>query len=137
MSAEEDKTFLDYRILGLLGSILIIVSEFIPWLSSFTLINIYLLSLGADVLSAYLYLFPLISGVICLMGNLIILKRPNFKLNSVIINIIGLSFLLLFFFYFIPNEILYLTDAGIGFYCCFTGFILVIIDIMTILVVKE
>lgn len=137
MNSSIPSQYVKLRIAGLIGSILMIISEFIPWFSSFSLFTILLYSSSLSIENAYLYIFPLIGGSICAIGSISILKRPDYKINAAIINIIGLSFLLLFLFFIIPNELLYLSDAGIGFYVCIAGFFLVIIEIMSILLVKE
>ena len=123
----------DYRLIGLAGSISLIISNFLPWFSGFTLLDLYLIMTYVAIEDSFLYLFPLMSGIICLIGCIMILYTEDFRINSVIINFIGLSFLLLFFFEIIQDVQLFISTIGIGFYFCVAGFLLVIIDIINIL----
>ncbi|TFG29361.1 MAG: hypothetical protein EU532_03225 [Promethearchaeota archaeon] len=127
----------DYRFTGIIGSILIIISEFLPWFSQFSLFDAYVLYTITAVEEAFLFLFPLISGIICLIASILILKNLEYKINSVIITFIGLGFLTFFLVEFIPGELFYLSKAGIGFYLCIAGFIIMIINIILILISKE
>ncbi|MHA1292161.1 MAG: hypothetical protein ACTSQJ_05775 [Promethearchaeota archaeon] len=127
----------DYRLIGIIGSFLLIISEFLPWFSEITLFEFYMFTTAIKIEDSFLYIFPLMTGVICLIGCGLVLYSEEYKINSVIINFIGLSFLLLFLFDFIPNQIKYIPKAGLGFYCCIAGFMLVIIDIINVLLTKE
>ena len=42
---EKLKSYIDYRLIGLAGSILLIISEFLPWFSGFSCLDIYILLL--------------------------------------------------------------------------------------------
>lgn len=128
---------LDFRVIGLVGSILIIISEFLPWVSQFSLLDLYILFTITAVEESFLFLFPIISGIICLIATFLILYNIEFKINSVIITFIGLSFLSLFLVDFIPGEIFDLSKAGIGFYLCITGFVIMFIDVILILISKK
>ena len=128
---------LDYQFTGIIGSILIIISEFLPWFSQFSLFDAYILYTITKVEEAFLFLFPLISGIICLIASILILNNFEYKINSVIITFIGLGFLTFFLVEFIPGELFYLSKAGIGFYLCIAGFIIMIINIVLILISKE
>ncbi|MFX1260188.1 MAG: hypothetical protein ACFFAN_20245, partial [Promethearchaeota archaeon] len=112
-----------------------IVSEFLPWISDQNLIEIYIITTSVAIGMSFLYLFPLISGIICVIGNILLIYNEEYRINSVIIIFIGLGFLLLFFFDLIPR--LYLSNISLGFYFCLTGFLLSIIDIIIILITKE
>ena len=127
----------DYRFTGIIGSILIIISEFLPWFSQFSLFDAYVLYTITAVEEAFLFLFPLISGIICLIASILILKNLEYKINSVIITFIGLGFLTFFLVQFIPGELFYLSKVGVGFYLCIAGFIIMIINIVLILISKE
>lgn len=131
----EIKNYIDFRLIGLAGSILLIVSEFLPWISDQNLIEIYIITTSVAIGMSFLYLFPLISGIICVIGNILLIYNEEYRINSVIIIFIGLGFLLLFFFDLIPR--LYLSNISLGFYFCLTGFLLSIIDIIIILITKE
>ena len=124
---------IDYRLIGLVGSILLILSEFLPWFSGFSCLDIYILYTIVAVEESFLYLFPLISGIICLIGCILIILNESYRINSVLINFIGLGFLLLFLFEIIPGELFYLPRAGLGFYFCIAGFLITIIGIIMIL----
>ena len=136
---EKNWNFLDFRFVGLVGSILLIVSEFLPWFSGFSLFDAYILYTITAVEESFIFLFPLISGIICLVASLLIIYNLEYKINSVIITFIGLGFLTLFLVDFIPGELFYLSKAGIGigFYLCIAGFMIMIISIMLILIAKE
>ena len=128
---------LDLRLIGLVGSGLLLISEFIPWFSRFSLWDLFILGLEIESGDFYFYLFPLISGLICLIGNAVILYREELKINSVIVNFIGLSFLLLFLILIVPSEFRYLSDAGFGFYVLLIGFLLEIVGLMNTLLMKS
>jgi len=128
---------LNLRLVGLLGSILLIISEFLPWFSGQSLLDIYIFSTYVAVEESFLFLFPLISGIICLIGNIIVYYDIEYKINSVIVNFIGLGFLLLFFFEIIPGEVFYISGLQIGFYCCIAGFFIVLINVINVLMISE
>ncbi|MFX1339284.1 MAG: hypothetical protein ACFFDK_11800 [Promethearchaeota archaeon] len=134
---EKSLNFLDFRLVGLVGSILLIVSEFLPWFSEYSLFDVYILYTNTAVEESFIFLFPIISGVICLIASLLVLSNLEYKINSVIITLIGLGFLSLFLVDFIPGELLYLSKAGIGFYLCIAGFMIMIVNIILILIAKE
>jgi len=125
--------YLDYRLIGLSGSLLLIISEFLPWFSGFTCFDIYLLYTVVAVEKAFLYLFPLISGIICLISSVLIIYNQSYRINSVLISLLGLGFLILFLFEIIPGELFYLPMAGFGFYLCIAGFLVSIIGVVLIL----
>ncbi|NVM43917.1 MAG: hypothetical protein HWN79_03280 [Candidatus Lokiarchaeota archaeon] len=130
------KKYLDFRLLGLAGSILLILSQFIPWFSNQTLLDIFIIKTIVPIGDSFLYLFPLICGIICLIGTIVIISNIEYRINSVIINFIGLGFFLVFAFRIIPEELLYLPNA-LGFYFSIIGSILVFFDILNILLTKE
>ena len=130
------KKYLDFRLLGLIGSILLVLSEFIPWFSNLTLLEIFIIRTSLLVDYAFIYLFPLICGIICLIGTIIILYNIEYRINSVIINFIGLGFFLFFAFRIIPEELIFLPNA-LGFYFSIIGSILVFFDILNILLNRE
>ena len=128
---------LNLRLVGLLGSILLIISEFLPWISGQSLLEIYVFYTYVKVEESFLYLFPLVSGIICLIGCIIVYYDSDYKINSVIVNFIGLGFLLLFFFEIIPGEVFYISGLQIGFYICIAGFFIVLINVIIILLINE
>ena len=125
------------RLGGLLGSILLIISEFLPWISGQSLLDIYIFSTYVAVEESFLFVFPLISGIICLIGSIIVYYNIEYKINSVIVNFIGLGFLLLFLFEIIPSEVGYISGLQIGFYCCIAGFFIVLINVINVLMINE
>ena len=131
------KKYLDFRLLGLTGSILLILSQFLPWFSSQSLLDIYIISTSVAIEDSFLYLFPLICGIICLVGVIVIIYNLDYKINSVIINFIGLGFFLVFIIEIIPRELLYIPYAEIGFYFSIIGSILIFFDILNILLIKH
>ena len=131
------KRYLDFRLLGLTGSILLILSQFLPWFSNQSLLYIYMISTSVAIEDSFLYLFPLICGIICLVGAIVILYNLDYKINSVIINFIGLGFFLIFIIEIIPRELLYIPYAEIGFYFSVVGSILIFFEILNILITKQ
>lgn len=125
------------RLVGVFGSILLIISEFLPWISGQSLLDIYIFSTYVAVEESFLFLFPLISGIICLIGSIIVYYNVEYKINSVIVNFIGLGFLLLFLFEIIPSEVGYISGLQIGFYCCIAGFFIVLINVINVLMISE
>ena len=131
------KKYLDFRLLGLTGSILLIISQFLSWFSEQSLLTIYILTTSVAIEDSFLYLFPLISGIICLGGSVLIIYKIEYRINSVIINLVGLGFFLVFIFEIVTKEFIYLPTAQIGFYFSIIGSILVFFDILNILMIKE
>lgn len=128
---------LNLRLVGLIGSILLIISEFLPWISGQSLLEIYIFYTYVKVEESFLLLFPLVSGIICLIGSIIVYYNVDYKINSVIVNFIGLGFLLLFLFEIIPSELGYISGLQIGFYCCIAGFFIVLINVINVLMISE
>ena len=56
-------------ILGISGPILLILSEFFFWFSDYNLFELYVIFTDLQIENSFLFLFPLISGVICLIAN--------------------------------------------------------------------
>ena len=131
------KRYLDFRLLGLTGSVLLVLSQFLPWFSNQSLLSIYIISTSVAIEDSFIYLFPLICGIICLVGAIVILYNLDYKINSVIINFIGLGFFLIFIIEIIPRELLYIPYAEIGFYFSVIGSILIFFEILNILLTKQ
>ena len=131
------KGYLDFRLLGLTGSVLLILSQFLPWFSSQSLLIIYILTTSVAIEDSFLYIFPLICGIICLVGALVNIYNREYKINSVIINFIGLGFFLIFIIEIIPRELIYIPYAEVGFYFSIVGSILIFFDILNKLLIKQ
>ena len=131
------KKFLDLRLLGMIGSIFMILSQFLSWFSGISLLGRYLIMISYSLESSFLYLFPLISGSITLVGSLLILFKGEYKVNSVIIIFIGLGFFLIFLIELIPQDFVYIATAEIGFYLSIVGALLVLLDIINILIQRR
>jgi len=131
------KKYLDFRLLGLTGSILLIISQFLSWFSNQSLLYIYIVTTSVAIEDSFLYLFPLISGIICLVGTGLIVYKIDYRINSVIINFVGLGFFLIFVFEIVTEEFIYLPTAQIGFYFSIIGSILIFFDILNVLTIKE
>ena len=95
-----------------------------------SLFDVYLIITFVNIEDSFLFLFPLISGIICLIGCGIIIYDNAYKINSVITKVIGLGFLLSFFFYYIPYERDFLPNAEIGIYICIIGFLLILFEVI-------
>lgn len=137
MEMVEIKKFIDLRLLGIIGSILMILSQFLSWFSGISLFSIYLIMISFSLGNSFLFLFPLISGSITLVGSLLILFKREYKVNSVIIIFIGLGFFLIFLVELIPQDLPYIGTAEIGFYLSIIGAILVLLDIINILIQRR
>jgi len=123
------------NILGLIGSILIIVSEFLVWFSSISLFEYYFITIDIAIENAFLYLFPLMSGLICLSGNILMIFNSSHRVKFGILNIIGLSFLLIFLLQMIPlHQFIYLINQ-LGIYVFIAGLILILINLINILII--
>ena len=131
------KKYLDFRLLGLIGGFFLIFSEFLSWFSGNSLIDLFIIYLSLEIEYSFLYVFPIISGIICLIGTILILYNENYRINTVIINFVGLGFYLVFIFELIPREFPYVIYAEIGFYISVSGGILILFDILNILLMKE
>lgn len=131
------KKYLDFRLLGLTGSILLILSQFLYWFSNQSLLYIYIITTSVAIEDSFLYLFPLISGIICLVGTGLIVYKIDYRINSVIINFVGLGFFLIFIFEIVTEEFIFLPTAQIGFYFSIIGSILVFFDILNVLILNE
>ena len=131
------KRYLDFRLLGLTGSVLLILSQFLPWFSSQSLLTIYILTTSVAIEDSFLYLFPLICGTICLVGALVNIYNEEYKINSVVINFIGLGFFLIFILNVIPEQFPHIPYAEIGFYFSIVGSILIFFDILNKLLIKH
>ena len=127
------RKYIDLRLIGIVGSCLLIVSQFSSWYSGNTLINIYLITTSVAIEDSFLYLFPLISGIICFIGTFLVLYKLDYKINSVIINFIGLGFFLIFIFEIISKDFPYISSAEIGFYFAVIGALLILLDILNVL----
>jgi len=130
----ELKKYLNSLTIGLIGSILLIISEFFSWFSNYNLFEIYLITTSVEIADSFLFLFPLLSGIICLFASLLPIYRIELNIKSVILSIVGLGFMLLFFIEYISQEIEYLSNSGIGFYLGVIGFLLVLFNIINILI---
>jgi len=124
-------------IFGLSGPILLILSEFFSWFSDYNLIELYVLYTDLQIEYSFLFLFPLISGIICLIANVLVIYKSEFRIKSIILSFVGLGFQLLFFIDHISQEIEYIYDAGLGLYLGVFGFLLIIINVINILSTVE
>ena len=133
----ELKKNIDFLILGLSGSILLILSEFLLWFSDYSLINLFIIAEEVEIDYSFILLFPFVSGIICLIANTLIIYDFRLKIKSVLITIIGLGFLIIFIVDYLYLEFDFLLDAGIGFYLFLIGFLLIDINLANILLTKE
>jgi hypothetical protein len=123
--------------LGLCGPILLILSEFFSWFSNYNLIELYVIFTDLQIEDSFLFLFPLISGVICLTANGLTIFNIEFRNKSIILSFVGLGFQLLFFIDHISQEIEFISDAGIGLYLGIFGFLLILINLIYVLTTIE
>ncbi|MFX0177352.1 MAG: hypothetical protein ACFE85_14125 [Candidatus Hodarchaeota archaeon] len=130
------RKYLDFRILGLTGSIFMIISEFLSWSSELSLLSIYIFSASVAIGDSFLYLFPLICGIICLFGSCLLIYKIEYRINSVIIYFIGLGFFLVFVLNIIIKDLIYIPTIQFGFYFLVIGVILVFFEVLNILLIK-
>ncbi len=133
----ELKKYINTYILGIVGSILLILSEFFSWFSNYNLIEIYVITSSVNIEDSFLFLFPLLSGIICLIASALVIYKIELKIKSVIIFFVGLGFLIIFFIDYITQAIEYISNAGIGFYLGIIGFLLILINIINVLITIE
>jgi len=124
-------------LLGLSGPILLILSEFFSWFSDYNLIELYVLYTDLQIEYSFLFLFPLISGIVCLIANVLVIYKVEFRIKSIILSFVGLGFQLLFFIDHISQEIEFISNAGLGFYLGVFGFLLIIINVINVLTTVE
>ncbi|MFW9988535.1 MAG: hypothetical protein ACFFC3_07755, partial [Candidatus Odinarchaeota archaeon] len=99
----ELKKYINSYILGIIGSTIIILSEFFPWFSEYTLIEIYIITTSVNIEDSFLFLFPLMSGIICLIASSLVIYKIELKIKSVIVFFLGLGFLIIFFIDYISQ----------------------------------
>ena len=120
-------------ILGISGPILLILSEFFFWFSDYNLFELYVIFTDLQIENSFLFLFPLISGVICLIANGLVIYNVEFRIKSIILSFVGIGFQLLFFIDHIAQEIEFISDAGIGLYLGIFGFLLILVNLIYVL----
>ncbi|MFX0023367.1 MAG: hypothetical protein ACFE9S_13655 [Candidatus Hermodarchaeota archaeon] len=133
----ELKKYLNAYFIGFIGSIVLILSEFFTWFSEYNLIEEYVIRSTIALEDSFLYLFPLLSGTICLIASILVLYKIELKIKSVIIFLVGLGFFVLFFIDYIIQEIASFPNPGIGFYLGILGFLLILTNILNMLLTLE
>lgn len=128
---------LDFIIFGFTGSLLLIISEFFYWTSNYTLIDRFVIASDIAIEDSFLFLFPFLSGIICLAASIVVVYDFNLRIKSVILASIGIGFILIFLIDFLSQEKDYILSLEIGFYLFLTGFLLIIINMINILLTKE
>ncbi|MCK4780156.1 MAG: hypothetical protein KAT57_08210 [Candidatus Lokiarchaeota archaeon] len=131
------KKYINTYIIGVIGSIILILSEFFSWFSDYNLIEIYVITSSVNIEDSFLFLFPLLSGIICLIASILVIYKIELKVKSVIIFFVGLGFLIIFFIDYITQDIEYISNAGIGFYLGIIGFLLILINVINVLLTIE
>jgi len=131
------RNHINISLMGLIGSVLLVVSEFFSWFSNYSLIDLFIITSSVAIEDSFLFLFPIISGIVCLIANILVTYKFEYKIKSVIMSLVGLGFLLIFFFDYISRELEYLSNAGVGFYLCVTGFLLNLFNLIIILITKD
>jgi len=133
----EFKKYLNAYILGLIGSLILILSEFFSWFSDYNLVELYIIYSTIAIEDSFLYLFPILSGIICLIASILVIYKIELKVKSVIVFLVGLGFFLIFFIDYIIQEIASFPNPGIGFYLGVAGFLLVLFNILNMLLTTE
>lgn len=128
---------LNISLIGLIGSSFLIISEFFPWFSDENLIELFILITIVQIENSFLFLFPLISGSICLTASILVIYKFDFRIKSVILSFVGLGFQFIFFIDYLSQEILFLSEAGPGFYIGVIGFLLMISNLIYLLTNTE
>lgn len=133
----ELKKYLNAYILGLIGSLVLILSEFFSWFSDYSLVELYIIYSSVAIEDSFLYLFPLLSGIICLIASILVIYKIELKVKSVIVFLLGLGFLVIFFIDYLIQEIASFPNPGIGFYLGIVGFLLILFNILNMLLTTE
>ncbi|MFX1379209.1 MAG: hypothetical protein ACFFA4_08940 [Promethearchaeota archaeon] len=133
----ELKKYINAHMIGLIGSIVLILSEFFSWFSDYNLIEEYIFYSITPIEDSFLYLFPLLSGIVCLIASILVIYKIELKIKSIIIFFVGSGFFILFFIDYIIQEIPSFPNPGIGFYLGVVGFLLIIFNILNMLLTKE
>ncbi len=133
----ELKKYINTLIIGLIGSILLIISEFFSWFSNYNLLEIYIITTSVELADSFLFLFPLLSGITCLIASFLVIYRIELKVKSVILSFVGLGFMLTFFIDYISQEIEYFSNSETGFYLGIVGFLLVLFNIINVLIALQ
>jgi hypothetical protein len=131
------KRILNLQLLGLIGPILLILSEFFPWFSDENLIELYIVLISGQIEDSFLFLFPLISGIICLIANSLTIYKIELRIKAVILSFLGLGFQLLFFIDYISLVISFSPEARTGLYLGVIGFSLIVINLIYSLTTKD
>ncbi|MFX1420018.1 MAG: hypothetical protein ACFE9N_13960 [Promethearchaeota archaeon] len=133
----ELKKYLNVYVLGLIGSIILILSEFFSWFSDYTLVELYVFYSTVAIEDSFLYLFPLLSGIICLIASILVIYKIELKVKSVIVFLVGLGFFLMFFIDYIIQQIATFPNPRIGFYLGIAGFLIILFNILNMLLTTE
>jgi len=131
------RNYINISLMGLIGSILLVISEFFSWFSNYTLIELFIITTSVAIENSFLFLFPIISGIVCIIANILVIYKFEYRIKSVILSLVGLGFLLIFFFDYISQELEFLSNAGIGLYLGVTGFLLNLFNLIIILISKD
>lgn len=133
----ELKKYINAYIIGFIGSLGLLLSEFFSWFSDYSLIEEYVFYSITPIEDSFLYLFPLLSGIICLIASILVIYRIKLKVKSVILSLVGLGFFVVFFIDYIIQEIVTFPNPGIGFYLGVAGFLLILFNILNMLLTIE
>lgn len=128
---------LNISLIGLIGSTFLIISEFFPWFSDENLIELFILFTTVQIENSFLFLFPLISGSICLIASILIIYKIAFRIRSVILSFVGLGFQFIFFLDYFSQVIAFLPETGPGLYIGVIGFFLIIGNLIYLLTITE
>lgn len=124
-------------LLGLSGPLLLILSEFFSWFSRYNLIELYVIFTDLEIENSFLYLFPIISGIICLIAHILVILKTEFRNQSIILSFVGIGFQIFFFIQYIAQEIEFISDAGIGLYFGIIGFLLIILNLVNVITTEK
>ncbi len=133
----ELKKYINTYIVGFIGSLVLLLSEFFSWFSDYNLIEEYIFYSITPIEDSFLYLFPLLSGIICLIASILVIYKIELKVKSVILSLVGLGFFVVFFIDYIIHEIITFPNPGIGFYLGVAGFLLILFNILNMLLTIE
>jgi hypothetical protein len=127
------KKVLSFLLFGSIGPILLIISEFFPWFSNYNLFELYIITTFVEIENSFLFLFPLISGIVCLISSMLVVYNVEFRIKTILLSLVGLGFQLIFFIDYISQELGFLSNAGVGVYLGIFGFLLIIVNIINVL----
>jgi len=109
---------------------LIIVADLLPWHSNHS-------GFDLGLLIGFIYWFPLIGGLIILVGVILGFVIPRQQIATVLLQFFGLSLELMFLVDYLGINLQFLNNVQAGFYSLIIGICVVFLDIIGTLLSKR